>query len=154
VKLEQPAAKAFHNITAKAIYVTKRARPDILLAIAFLTTRVKGPNIDDWCELRHLIDYLQATCELPMIIGANGTGVLGWYVDAPYAVHPDMRGHNGGAMTMGRGFPLDKSTKQKLNPRSSTESEIVAVDDLIPQILWARLFMREQGFEVRDNILY
>ena len=60
-----------------------------------------------------------------------------------------MRGHTGGAMTMGREFPLDKSTKHKLNnTRSSTESEIVAVDDLIPQILWARLFMKAQGIEV------
>ena len=57
-------------------------------------------------------------------------------------------------MTMGRRFPLDKSTKHKLNTHSSTESEIVAVDDLIPQILWACLFMRVQGFEVRDNNLY
>jgi len=154
VKLVQAAAKSFHNITAKAIYVTKRARPDISLAIAFLTTRVKGPDIDDWRKLCHLIEYLRATRELPLILGADGTGVLSWYVDASFAVHPDMRGHTGGAMTMGRGFPLDKSTKHKLNTRSSTESEIVAVDDLIPQILWARLFMRAQGFEVRDNILY
>jgi hypothetical protein len=51
VKLEQAAAKAFHNITAKAIYVTKRARPDISLAIAFLTMRVTGPDIDDWRKL-------------------------------------------------------------------------------------------------------
>ncbi len=58
VKLEQAAAKSFHNITAKAINVTKRARPDISLAIAFLTTRVKGPNIDDWRKLHHLIEYL------------------------------------------------------------------------------------------------
>ena len=57
-------------------------------------------------------------------------------------------------MTMGRGCPLDKSTKHKLDTRSSTESEIVAVNDLIPQILWAHLFMRAQGFVVRDNILY
>ena len=57
-------------------------------------------------------------------------------------------------MTMGRGLPLDISTKHKLNMRSSMESEIVAVNDLIPQILWARLFMRAQGIEVRDNILY
>ena len=57
VKLEQAAAKAFHNITAKAIYVTKRARPDISLAIAFLTTRFNGPDIDDWRKLRHLIEY-------------------------------------------------------------------------------------------------
>ncbi len=57
-------------------------------------------------------------------------------------------------MTMGTGFPLDKSTKHKLNTHSSTESEIVAVDDLIPQILWAHLFMKAQGFAVSDNILY
>jgi hypothetical protein len=53
-----------------------------------------------------------------------------------------MRGHTGGAMTMGMGFPLDKSTKHKLNTRSSMESEIVAVNNLILQILWAHLFMK------------
>jgi hypothetical protein len=34
------------------------------------------------------------------------------------------------------------------------ESEIVAVDGLIPQILWVRLFMKAQGIAVSDNILY
>ena len=57
-------------------------------------------------------------------------------------------------MTTGREFPLIKSTKHKLNTRSSMESEIVAVDDLIPQILWAQLFMKAQGIKVRDNFLY
>ena len=46
------------------------------------------------------------------------------------------------------------STKQKLNMHSSTISEIVAVDDMIPQILWTWLFMQEQGIKVTDNILY
>ncbi len=73
--------------------------------------------------------------ELPLILAADGTSVLSWYVDALFAVHPDMRGHTGGAMTTGTGFPLDKSTKHKLNTRSSTESEIVSVNDLILQIL-------------------
>ncbi len=101
VKLDQVRAKAFHNITAKGIYVTKRARPDISLAIAFLTKRVKGPDIDNWHKLRHLVEYLQSTCDLPLILGADSTGVLSWYVDALFAVHPDMRGHTGAAMTMG-----------------------------------------------------
>jgi hypothetical protein len=57
-------------------------------------------------------------------------------------------------MTMGTGFPLDKSTKHKVNTRSSMESEIVAVDNLIPQILWVRLFLKAQGFAVSNNILY
>ncbi len=154
VKLDQVRAKAFHNITAKDIYVTKRVRPDVSLAIALLTMRVKGPDIDNWCKLCHLVEYIQSTCDLPLILGAVGTGVLSWYVDALFAVHPDMWGHTGGPMTMGRGFPLDKLTKHELNTHSSTESEIVAVDDLIPQILWMRLFMKAQGFVVRDNILY
>jgi hypothetical protein len=154
VKLDQARARAFHNITAKGIYVTKRARPDVSLSIAFLTTRVKEPDVDDWRKLCHLVEYLRSTRELPLTLAADGTGVLSWYVDASFAVHPDMKGHSGGAMTMGTGFPLDKSTKHRLNTRSSTESEIVAVDDLIPQILWVRLFLKAQGFTVSDNILY
>jgi hypothetical protein len=51
VKLDEARAKAFHNIMAKGIYVTKRVRLDISLSIAFLTTRVKGPDIDGWRKL-------------------------------------------------------------------------------------------------------
>ena len=131
MKLDQARAKAFHNITAKMIYVTKRARPDISLAIAFLTKKVKGPDIDNWRKLCHMVEYLRSIRDLLLILGANGTGVLSWYVDASSALHPDMRGHTGGAMTMGRRFPLDKSTKHKLNTCSSTEGEIVPVHNLM-----------------------
>jgi hypothetical protein len=151
VKLDQARAKAFHNIMAKGIYVAKRARPDISLSIVFLTTRVKGSDIGNWRKLCHLVEYLRSTCGLPLVLAADGTGVLSWYVDSSFAVHPDMKGHTGGMMTMGTGFPLDKSTKHKL---SSMESEIVAVGDLIPQILWVCLFLKAQGFAVSNNILY
>jgi hypothetical protein len=110
MKLDQARAKAFHNITAKGIYVNKKARPDISLSIAFLTTRVKGPDIDDWRKLCHLVEYLCSTRGLPLTLAADGTGGLSWYVDALFAVHPDMRGHTGGAMTMGTGFPDEAST--------------------------------------------
>ena len=61
MKLDQARAMAFHNITEKGIYGTKRARPNISLAIAFLTTRVKGPDIDDWFKLCHMVEYLRIT---------------------------------------------------------------------------------------------
>ena len=44
--------------------------------------------------------------------------------------------------------------KKKLNTKSSTEAELVAVDNLIPQILWTHYFLQAQGFTVRDNILF
>jgi hypothetical protein len=47
-KLSGEAAAAFHTIVVKALYSTGRARPDISLAIAFLTTKVRSPTIDEW----------------------------------------------------------------------------------------------------------
>ena len=76
VKLGTVKAKYFHKIVAMMLYVTKRARPDTALSIAFLTTRVRGPDEDDWRKLDHLIYYLQRTSELPLILGATKTGVL------------------------------------------------------------------------------
>jgi hypothetical protein len=136
------------------LYLVKRARPDASVAIAFLTTRVREPNVEDWSKLEHLVEYFKSTIEMPLILGSDSSGVLQWFVDASFAVHPNMRGHTGGGLTMGRGFPIITSTKQKLNTRSSTESELVGVDDMMPSILWTRQFLKEQGYNVKDNVIF
>ena len=152
-KLSEAASADFHTIVAKTLYVTKRARPDTCLAIAFLTTRVRAPDVDDWRKLSCLMEYLRNDRLRPLILSADGSGVLMWYVDASFAVHPNMRSHTGGVFTMGRGFPINSSTKQKLNTRSSTESELVAVDDMMPIVLWTRYFLMSQGYGVTENLL-
>ncbi len=148
-KLPALLKASFHNIVAKALYVAKRARPDIAVAISFLTTRVRNPDVQDWAKLRHLIEYLRNTTEMPLTLGATSEGVMHWYMDAAFAVHPNMRGHSGGALTLGIGFPMSSSSKQKLNTQSSTESELVGVDDLMSLILWSRNFLQAQGYLLR-----
>ena len=81
---------AFHNIVAKSLYLVKRARPDASVAIAFLTTRVREPNVEDWSKLEHLVEYFKSTIEMPLILGSDSSGVLQWFVDASFAVHPNM----------------------------------------------------------------
>jgi len=76
-----------------------------------------------------------------------------WYVDASFTVHPNMRGHTGGGLTLGRGFPISVSTKQKLNTRSSTESELVGVNDMMPIIYWTRYVLLSQGYGIIENLL-
>jgi hypothetical protein len=51
-------------------------------------------------------------------------------------------------MSLGRGSIIGISKKQKINTRSSTEAELVGVDDVAPQMLWARYFMEEQGTKI------
>jgi hypothetical protein len=153
-KLVSNKAIEFHNIVAKTLYATKRARPDTCTAIAFLTTRVRGPDTDDWRKLVHLMKYLRGTRRLALILSADGSGILKWWIDAAFGVHPNMRGHSGGGLSLGRGFPTVGSTKQKLNTRSSTETEVVGADDFMPAVCWTRYFMQGQGYQVKDNVLY
>ena len=98
--------------------------------------------------------YLRGTKELPLILSTNKNGIVKWYVDGSFGIHPNMKGHTGGGLTLGTGFPFVTSTKQKLNTRSSTESELVAVDDCMPAICWTRYFLESQGYGVFENILY
>ena len=51
-------------------------------------------------------------------------------------------------MTMGEGSMQSISRKQKLNTRSSTESELVGVDDASTLVLWTVLFIEYQGYNV------
>jgi hypothetical protein len=147
-KLPQSKAVEYHNLVAKMLYATKRARPDTCTAIAFLTTRVRSPDKDDWKKLVHLMRYLRGTRTMPLILSAK------WWIDSSFAVHPNMRGHSGGGLSLGRGFPMVSSTKQKLNTRSSTETEVVGVDDFMPAVCWTKCFLEAQGYTVSDNIIF
>ncbi len=46
------------------------------------------------------------------------------------------------------------STHQKLNTKSSTEAKLVAVDDVMPQVIWTWNFLEAQGYSVTDNIVF
>ena len=47
---------------------------------------------------------------------------------------------------------LFKSCKQKVNTRSSTEAELIAVDDILPMIQWTKMFLMEQGYDLKTEI--
>ena len=153
-KLSDEAAQRFHTLVAKLLFVCKRARPDIQVAVAFLTTRGKGPDSDDWKKLARVIKYLRHTKDMVLTLGWDDSSTVRVPIDAAFAVHPDMQSHTGYTMTVGRGHFQSSSTKQRMNTRSSTEAELVAVNDALPQVIWTRHFMEAQGYEVRDMVVY
>jgi hypothetical protein len=48
---------------------------------------------------------------------------------------------------------MSVSTKQKLNTKSLTESDLVGIDDMMPVILWTCYFQLSQGYGVIENLL-
>jgi hypothetical protein len=80
-------------------------------------------------KLRRLLEYLRGTMDMVLTLGADDLNSLHTWVDASYAVHPDMRSHTGGVISLGTGAVLCKSAKQKLTTKSSTEAELVGSTD-------------------------
>ena len=144
----------FHSTTAKLLYLEKRARPDIETAVSFLTTRVSNPTTDDWKKLKRVLQYLKCTIDIVRHVGCSDITHLHTWVDAAFAVHPNMRSHTGGTMSLGTGILHSRSAKQKLNTKSSTEAELVGVSEYLPYNIWLSHFMRKQGYEFKNNTLY
>ena len=139
---------------AQLLFLSARARRDIQPVTAFLTTRVKSPDEDDWGKLKRLLQYLKGTMHMPLILSADSMTLPRWWVDGAYAVHHDCKGHTGAGMSFGRGMVMSYSWKHKINTKSSTEAEIVGVDDSLAYILWARYFLEEQGYDMEPTLLY
>jgi hypothetical protein len=144
--LDEATSEFFHATVAKLLFLCKRGRPDIQTAIAFLCTRVQHPTRHDYNKLSRVIKYLRKTKDLVLRLSADNLNIIKWWVDASYGVHEDMRSHTGGVMSMGTGAAYSTSKKQKLNTKSSTEAELVGIDDVLPQALWTKYFLEAQGY--------
>jgi hypothetical protein len=146
--LEKAEAEIFHSIVAKLLYVSLRARMDMLLPIIFLCTRVSKSTVEDQMKLKRVLEYINGTLDLTHTLGADDLGAFRTWVDVSFAVHPDMKSHTGGITSFGTGGLLCKSSKQKLNTKSSTESEFVGASDYLPNTLWVKMFMEAQGYPI------
>jgi hypothetical protein len=98
--------------------------------------------------------YLRGSIDKILTLEADATHIVKWWVDASFAVHHDIKSHTGGAMSLGKGSVYSTSVRQKLNMKSSTEAELVGVDDVMPQIIWTRYFLEAQVYGVRESKIY
>ncbi|GAX19772.1 hypothetical protein FisN_3Hu001, partial [Fistulifera solaris] len=106
----------------------------------------------DRAKLKRVLEYVKGTLDLTYTMGADSLNKMQSWVDAAFAVHPDMKSHTGGITSFGRGGLVCKSAKQKLNTRSSTEAELVGASDYLPHTIWVKLFMEAQGHKMTEIV--
>jgi hypothetical protein len=124
------------------------------VAVAFLTTRVKGPDEDDWGKIKRVLKYLKGTKDLVLTLSADDLNIIRWYIDASFAAHEDCKGHTGAMMTMGVGAAISFSRKHRINARSSTEGEIIGIFDALPSVLHCKYFLEALGYAIKKNVIY
>jgi hypothetical protein len=98
-----------------------------------------------------VVKYLRLTISIPLILWWDGTGQLKWSVDASFAIHKDMRSHTGAVLSLGQGALMSMLLKQKINTKSSTEVELVGVDDVMNFVEWIQLFVEQQIKSINDG---
>ena len=152
-RLDKKRDELFKHIVAKLLYVSKRSRLDIQLAIGFLCTRVSCATVEDWEKLKRTLQYLRGTLDDFLTLGADNLEFIQCWIDASFAVHSDMKSHTGGVVSLGRGSVMSLSSKQKLNTNSTTESELVGcADGTRKQAIYGSLFLKAQGYIVKPVV--
>ena len=115
---------------------------------------MRAPNEENPTKLVHLMQYIRGMCTLLLTPSANGGEILKWWLDALFSVHTNVGGHSGGGLSLVHVFPIVRSTKQKLNTKSSTNMEISGVDDFMSAICWTWYFFAAQCYNVKDGRLH
>ena len=103
----------YHRFMARLLYLEKRARPDILPEIAYLTTRIKEPNADNQKKRIKIMKYIWATKYMPLNLEADGSGQIQWWVDVAFDIYPTIRSHMCGMMSLVKGAAVSASKKKK-----------------------------------------
>ena len=148
-KLDVQYQDIFHSTVAAALYLAKHARPDILVTVSALASRVNRATAKDKRALNRLIAYLWHTRWYIMAVSldksSNGDWVIKSYIDAAFALHQDGKSHTGVFISLGGGGVFFKSVRQKIVCKSAWEAELVAQSDGASQAVWTYRFCNELG---------
>lgn len=140
----------FHSFVHRVMYLANRINGECLVACSFLSSRTQFPTVQDMEKLKRLLRYLNAnpTLVLTLYMTSVTPAVVLQYTDASYGVHSDGKSHSGSCISLGFGAIHARSVKQKINTKSSTESELVALSDEASRGLWCKHFLEEQEIRV------
>jgi len=151
-------ASKYRSYLMSIMLVALRTRPDVLFATSVLSSKASRPTINDWNLLVYLIGYLRAFPTLQIIYTSSNQSRSNWnkvelYIDASWCLYSDAKGQSGCILKLFGNTIMFKTSKQTIVTKSSTESEIVAVDDYLPYGIWLMNLLRELGQEYECGLI-
>jgi hypothetical protein len=159
-KLNSKAKVLFHSVVAKLLYLGKCGRPDILLAVQFLCTRVQGPTDDDKRKLERVLGYLSMTKNKTRVFDKSNFERVTTYIDASFGIHEDGKSQSGCLVMLGNNLVHDACRKHKIIRKKSTEAELVVLSDyhlegeLIEEFLLELLNLMEEELITNVHLVY
>ena len=136
----------FRSELMKTSYLSK-TRPDIKVAIGFLSTKMQEPTTGDWDKLLRIKKYLNGTRDFVMRVKPVDKIQVYASSDASFGPYKDGKSNTGMVVTVGtpNAPVIAKSSKQKVVTNSSTTAELVAFSSTLEEVLWMVELLNELG---------
>jgi hypothetical protein len=133
----------FLSLVMSLMFLARFTRSDILMPVTFLATKSADPKSKDYQKLLKILGYTMTTRHKRLLFESGNDLTLCIYADAAHMLHKDSKGHGGIIGTFGSAPIFVKSFKLKLVTRSSTESELVCLDEAVTFAIWLISLMQD-----------
>ena len=141
----------YREIIGFISYVASTFRPDLSLAVNFLSRKQSEPSTYDFAAVKRLVRYVKGTCDMKLVFQKQEikeANIIEAYVDSDFGSCPKTRRSTTGYVLMMNGSPVGwKTSKQSLVATSTPEAEYIAISTVARKIGWARSFLNELGFK-------
>ena len=96
-QLPEKQREKFHSLVYSALCIAKRIKPECVVVISVLASRVQHATEQDWEKLEKLIKYINTNKDEPLCLEINPTYAIQVIanIDSSHATHGDYRGHTG-----------------------------------------------------------
>jgi hypothetical protein len=136
----------YHTDVATLLFIACRTRVDLVLGVSELCRHTRAPTQQDDAKLDRVIAFMKQTAGMPLRLKAKAPLQVVTSIDAAFANRTEMKSTSGACTTLGEGMFIAFSRMQKLNSKSSTEAEIIALSDGSNTPLWLADWLRYQGY--------
>jgi hypothetical protein len=137
--------KEFLSLTMSLMYLARFTRHDILFPVVVLATRSSKPRRSDMQHAMRVVRYLAVNRGIGPIFDGNVPLEANIFADASHCLHFTGHGQGGIIITLGSAPIHIMSFKLKLITRSSSESELVVLEEASTFAVWLKLLLMELG---------
>lgn len=142
----------YKQLIGSLMYVALATRPDILYAVTKLSQFSSNPGKTHWLQAKRVLRYLAATKNINLMY-SRGTNEIEIFSDADWASDIDDRHSYSGMIVFLNENPIIwKSNKQKSISTSTMETEYVALEIAVKEVIWLDMMFNELSLIVDLDI--
>jgi hypothetical protein len=148
-------SKEYLSLVMSLMYLARFTRPDIHFAVSYLATKSNNPTVSDQKKLERVLKYVAGTQYEGIRYLSNVPFRPSISADASHHLYPEGHGQEGMIITNGSAPVAHRSVKIKLITRSSSESELCALEEASTYAVWYSLLLRELSVpNVKPIVIY